>query len=320
MPSATLYAINREQRLVHAKSALRDAHYSCPRCGDDVILRRGEIKIAHFAHKAESACTSETIAHKTAKLLIFQVFSDWKLGQGQELIVEVGCNFYEFCDNTVKYPIRDKVTAARIEYIIGSHRADVMFTKGDDPVLAIEVKVSHAVDDHKAESLPIYFIEVDAEDVIKDPRVLRDNRHEHNREYLTDLESQHNWKAEHRICPQCESKMREFEDAKHQIASACGVTYDSEKYKAGIDSCYKCKKPILRFNWSDDESWSTKLPPQPIPQTVQYRHSHTVGHKYWANTCPYCGAIQGDFYSYETAWDFTHDGWSRIVHKDSVNL
>lgn len=307
MSSATPYAINREQRLIHARTAPRDAHYSCPRCGDEVILRRGKIKIAHFAHKAESACTSETIAHKTAKLLICQAFSDWKSGNGQELIVEVGCNFHQYCNNTVKYPIRDKVTAAHIEYLIGSHRADVMFTKGDNPVLAIEVKVSHAVDEQKAKTLPVYFIEVDAEDVINDPLVLQDIRHKRNQGYPTDSERQHNWKAEHRTCSYCKKGMREFEEAKRRIARDCGVTYDNQKYEVGIDRCYRCKKPILRFSWKNHESWSTKRPPQPAPRTVQYKYSRTVGHKYWVNTCPYCGAIQGDFYSYETAWDFTHE-------------
>ncbi len=320
MPSTTPYAIGREQRLIHAESAPRDTHYSCPRCGDKVILRRGEIKIAHFAHKAESSCTSESIAHKTAKLLICQAFSDWKSGNGQELIVEVGCNFYEFCHNTIRYPIRDKVTAAHIEYSIGSHRADVLFTKGDAPVLAIEVKVSHAVDDHKAESLPVYFIEVDAKDVIKDPFVLKDIRHRHNQGHSPNSDPQHNWKAKHRTCSQCKKGIREFEDAKRRIASACGVTYDSEKYSAGIDSCYKCKKSILRFNWKGKEGWSTRRPPQPVPRTVQNRFSYTVGHKYWVNTCSHCGAIQGDFYSYETAWDFRDDWWYRNVRKDLASL
>ena len=232
--------------------------------------------------------------------------------------MEVGCNFYEYCGNTVQYPIRDKVTTAHIEYLIGSHRADVMFMMGDEPVLAIEVKVSHAVDEQKAETLPVYFVEVDAEDVIKDPHVLWDIRHKRNQGFPTDSEPQHNWKSEHRTCSRCKKGMREFEDAKRRIASACGVTYDGEKYTAGIDSCYKCKKPILRFNWKANESWSTKRPPQPIPRTVQYKYGHTVEHKYWANTCSNCGAIQGDCYGYETAWDFTHDWWSNIVHKERM--
>ena len=245
-----------------------------------MVLKRGEIKQAHFAHKAESVCTSETIAHKTAKLLICQAFADWKAGVGQELTVEAGCNFYDFCSKRFTYPIREKVTAAHTEYPIDSHRVDVMLMQDTTPVLAIEIKVSHAVDEDKAKSLPVYFIEVDAEDVIQNPVVLRD------------LAPQHNWSAKHRTCPQCKKLIREFEVAKHRTANASRVSYDSRIYRAGIARCYKCKKRILRFSWEDREQWSPKRPPQPAPKTIQYRYSRTAKGKYWADTCPYCGSIQ----------------------------
>lgn len=35
---------------------------------------------------------------------------------------------------------------------------------------------------------------------------------------------------------------------------------------------------------------------KPIPRTIQYRYSNTVGNKYWVNTCPRCGSIQGDWH------------------------
>ncbi|HHW57747.1 MAG TPA: hypothetical protein GXX15_08810 [Clostridia bacterium] len=38
---------------------------------------------------------------------------------------------------------------------------------------------------------------------------------------------------------------------------------------------------------------------KPIPSTLQYRYSKTVGHKYWANVCPYCGSVQGDWFLHE---------------------
>ena len=301
MPLSTPYALNCESRLVHAKSAIRSTQHSCPRCGDAVILKRGKIMAAHFAHKAESACTSETIAHITAKLLICQAFSDWKAGVGQELTVEVGCHLDEFCKNRFAYPIREKVTAVHQEFPIGSRRVDVMLTRDTEPVLAIEIKVSHAVDEDKAKSLAVYFIEVDAGDVIQNPHVLRD------------IAPHHNWSAEHRTCPKCKIQISEFEGAKEQIADASTVAYDSQKYKAGINSCYKCQKSILCFDWKNRVQWSVKRPPDPVPRTVQFRYSRTTGSKYWANTCPYCGSIQGDWFSYEIAWDFMHDWWKDLV-------
>ena len=301
MPLSTPYALNFESRMVHAKSAHRNSQHTCPRCGGAVILKRGKIMAAHFAHKAESACTSETIAHITAKLLISQAFSDWKAGNGQELTVEVGCNFDEFCGNRFTYPIREKVTAVHQEFTIGSRRVDLMLTRDSEPVLAIEIKMSHAVDEDKAKSIPVYFIEVDAGEVIQSPHVLRD------------IAPHHNWSIEHRTCPQCKMQMSEFEETKRRIADVSDVVYDSQTYKAGINSCYKCKKPILCFDWIDRGQWSVKRPPNPVPRTVQFRYSHTTGNKYWANTCAYCHSVQGDWFSYEIAWDFMHDWWKDLV-------
>jgi hypothetical protein len=35
-----------------------------------------------------------------------------------------------------------------------------------------------------------------------------------------------------------------------------------------------------------------------VPRTLHYGFSHSIESEYWVNTCPYCQAIQGDFYMY----------------------
>ena len=58
------------------KFADKKNHYMCPSCEKDVIFKKGQIKIPHFAHKAsEIKCTfydkpSETEIHKEAKILM----------------------------------------------------------------------------------------------------------------------------------------------------------------------------------------------------------------------------------------------------------
>ena len=64
-----------EKRLYDPQSAEKGKSYFCPACQDTVILRKGKIKTAHFAHET---CNQETIIHKTAKQLIVDVISDWK--------------------------------------------------------------------------------------------------------------------------------------------------------------------------------------------------------------------------------------------------
>jgi competence protein CoiA len=51
---------------VEAAEALRGLNYCCPGCSKTVILKKGRIKIAHFAHKPPADCllaAGETLAH-----------------------------------------------------------------------------------------------------------------------------------------------------------------------------------------------------------------------------------------------------------------
>lgn len=51
-----LRAVDREGNLVHAMDAVRGVKYRCLACGSDMILRKGDVVIHHFAHKAKQ-CT-----------------------------------------------------------------------------------------------------------------------------------------------------------------------------------------------------------------------------------------------------------------------
>jgi competence protein CoiA len=62
----------------------------CPKCERSVILKRGRIKIAHFAHKPPTDCTwakGETLAHLEAKKLFKDAFELRGLRAEVELIV-----------------------------------------------------------------------------------------------------------------------------------------------------------------------------------------------------------------------------------------
>ena len=66
------FAFDDEKKLCDPETAekRKRKRYFCPACQDTVILRKGEIKTAHFAHKVSEICNQETILHKTAKQLI----------------------------------------------------------------------------------------------------------------------------------------------------------------------------------------------------------------------------------------------------------
>ena len=59
-------------------------------------------------------------------------------------------------------------------------------------------------------------------------------------------------------------------------------------------SCWKCKDIMYVYSWPGHHMWSTDSPPQPKPESVQFRFYQTIGAKFWANVCQKCDAVQGD--------------------------
>lgn len=75
---------------IEADIAERGLDYVCPRCKGPVILKRGRIKIAHFAHKPPTDCTwarGETLAHLESKKLFRDSFVRRGLRAEVEFIV-----------------------------------------------------------------------------------------------------------------------------------------------------------------------------------------------------------------------------------------
>lgn len=75
---------------VEAEIAERGLTYNCPKCKRLVILKRGRIKIAHFAHKPPTDCTwvrGETLAHLEAKKLCRDAFRARGLRAEFEVVV-----------------------------------------------------------------------------------------------------------------------------------------------------------------------------------------------------------------------------------------
>ena len=107
------FAIDDEKRLYNPHIAEKGKHYFCPACKDTVILRKGEIKAPHFAHKASETCNQETIIHRIDKQLILQVISDWKAGRIDPPILKRTC---EICRKSKDQSLPDKVGCAMLEY------------------------------------------------------------------------------------------------------------------------------------------------------------------------------------------------------------
>lgn len=72
-----MFVANDCRQAVLAADALHQKNYTCPGCGQRVILRKGEVRIAHFAHLSGHGChvfsEGETQIHLSGKQRVF----DW---------------------------------------------------------------------------------------------------------------------------------------------------------------------------------------------------------------------------------------------------
>lgn len=107
-------------KVVFARDAKKPGEFICPECGELVTLRKGRIKIHHFAHRIKSSCG---------------------YGQGEsELHMEIKLQVY---DALVVHP---EVEFVAIETKVGSSRPDVFAVIQGNKV-AFEIQTSPATVD-----------------------------------------------------------------------------------------------------------------------------------------------------------------------------
>lgn len=74
-----LQAYNAQQTLIDAKVAT-PGHYTCPICSRPVVLKKGKVKMPHFAHQSVKDCfmyayKKETVAHIEGKYALYDLFT-----------------------------------------------------------------------------------------------------------------------------------------------------------------------------------------------------------------------------------------------------
>lgn len=261
-------AIDEGGRLVLPSEANRETAHRCPACLGSVVLHRGNIKRPHYAHRASAVCSPETVLHRTAKILVAQIVADWKAGRGERpiLVRKAACG----CVRTQLLP--DKVDAALLETPLPDGLVpDVTLLSAGNPVALIEILATHKVPSEKAARLALPWMELDARAILDHPFVW-----EPIRDHLRRAGE----------CPECRRRID-------------GIRYfKAAGYRVEPWSCYWCKKNMVVYRWPGHTWCSRERPPRPIPPTV--RLSTTIGgRRYWANTCPECSAVQGDWLLYD---------------------
>ncbi len=93
-------------------------------------------------------------------------------------------------------------------------------------------------------------------------------------------------------------KTTEFKRLIAKVASETNTTLpQGYQYRYTPYNCWKCGKEIIIFKWTDSLlAGEISEPPAPIPTTLKQRHTAMSDETYWANVCPSCDSVQGDFF------------------------
>lgn len=277
------YGLDHSGRLISPFEAIKDGRqYFCPGCKSSLILKQGEQKTWHFAHKAEANCSGETILHKTAKQLIKQVIDGWRTGANSIPQIARIC---PTCKQLIEEPIPENITEAEIELRTDSNFiVDVGLKSVNNLVWAVEILVTHAVDQNKADNLGVPFIEIKAENVIESPLY-----------WIPEADGLHDL-----VCVDCQiqgkkrkQQVLDYRDRAFASAREMGVDMTQKFYRFALIQCWRCKSDIVVFTWPENSPLR-----EPVPSTIQMRYSRMTEDTYMANVCPHCDALQGDFFLY----------------------
>jgi len=163
------WAKDRDGRKLHVSAVdperrRESAPFSCIGCGEELLARLGAERAHHFAHRPGSTCPltrPETALHLDAKERLLALAAEAFSG-ARRVRLSARCPRCRRADPLDLAALGD---AAVAEGAAGALRCDVLVTRHGAPALALEVKVTHAVDRAKEEALAalgLRALEIDA--------------------------------------------------------------------------------------------------------------------------------------------------------------
>ena len=172
------YSVDANSCLVAAKDAVKGNEYYCPCCGSIMILKHGNIRRPHFAHKCNlKLCSYETYLHKVAKKRICECFNQSSVftimfhSKAVCAIKECPVGKFQPCNwkKTREFNLREYYDQCKEEVFVDKYKADLLITnskKEISPVL-IEIYVSHKSTEDKLNSkYRIIELHIESEDDI----------------------------------------------------------------------------------------------------------------------------------------------------------
>lgn len=126
----------------------------CPECGKRVILKLGDERVHHAAHmrsedaqRCSLASCPERIEHWRSKYYLAKI-----LRSRSSLSFSEPCS-RRSCRNRWIQVVIEGWDEVDVEIMVGRQRPDIVLLKNGEPIFAIEVFVTHAVDEEKKRDL-----------------------------------------------------------------------------------------------------------------------------------------------------------------------
>ena len=253
-------AKNVEGSYVHIRNAVSKEHYYCPDCSGRFVARMGTKITHHFAHYRGVLCTGEGSRHSIAKHYIASLLEN-------PITLPLICQ----CRLPTK-AYRLEVSNVRVESTVGEYIVDVSCERNGKPIY-VEVVDTHPTDLQKSNTLEGALVEVKIKD-------------------LSDQEVFSGEKVRERLLWELGSFLSTMSEAPYYF------------FHTWTGECWKCKRNIgkaLRCNQAGDEQWSQSFPDRLVTEIRKYaklewRATSIMKDGYIANVCPFCNAVQGDFY------------------------
>ena len=121
--------------ITFAPHALKKRKYTCLDCDDDVVVRKGKKRIAHFSHLSAIKCSGESVMHKSTKQWIQTIVND------PEFVIWTQCYV---CLRTFDVVRGCASLGAVVECWAKPHRIDVALFKNNKIAAFVEVFHTHA--------------------------------------------------------------------------------------------------------------------------------------------------------------------------------
>jgi len=266
-----LGAINFDTKYyTHPSNATKNTKYICPDCNEQLIFKKGKIKIPHFSHKVKSQCSyyehpNESQIHKDAKLKLAlllknktPIFIDWNCVSSFCKII----NHFEennYMCKKIKYDDNDKVI---VEYKsdCGKYIADIAIINNDNVKYIFEIKHTHET---KTNVRPQPWFEIQSLEIIN---------YEKNNTDLSKYYFDCCRMTGKRLCKQCKTfyKNKGYtnkeiknlgydEDFRHLCLFCRNEFANTENYNSEYDRCMMCDVKLFSIDRTNYENTKKML-------------------------------------------------------------